>query len=109
MLDIRSGLGIMRLVMEIKTIAELEKAIADGPYTQLGMYPKYFITECGGVLSFETVVDNVERIKEAITDRHYSGWLVCGCDVNWESLLFCDHSGEQIESAYEPIEDNDQK
>lgn len=93
--------------MEINTIAELEKAISDGPYTQLGMYPKYFITNDGGILSFETVVKEAERIKEAIKDDDDFGWRVCGCDVNWESLLFCDHSGKQIESAYDPIEEKD--
>ena len=107
MLDIHRCLGIMRLVMEIKTIEELDKAISDGPFTQLGMYPKYFITNDGGVLSFKSVVDNIELIKDAIKDNDRFGWRVCGCDVNWESLLFCDHSGQQIESAYEPIEEND--
>lgn len=101
-----NGLGIMSLVMEIQTIADLEKAISDGPYTQLGMYPKYFITTDGGILSFKSVVDNVELIKDAIKDKDETGgWRVCACDVNWESLLFCDHSGKQIESAYDPIEE----
>lgn len=98
----------MGLVMEIKTIEELEKAISDGPFTQLGMYPKYFITNDGGILSFKSVVDNVELIKDSINDKSdVGGWRVCACDVNWESVLFCDHSGKQIESAYEPIEEND--
>lgn len=97
----------MCFVMEIKTTEELEKAIADGPYTQLGCYPKYFITNDGGILSFKSVVENLEIIKEAIKDNDRFGWRVCACDVNWESVLFCDHSGDQIESAYEPIEDKD--
>ncbi len=53
----------MRLVMEIKTIEELDKAISDGPYTQLGCYPKYFVTNDGGILSFKSVVENIELIK----------------------------------------------
>lgn len=97
----------MRLVMEIHTIADLEKAISDGKYTQLGMYPKYFVTKDGGVLSFESVFHNIELVKDAIKDKDNSGWLVCGCDVNWESVLYCDHSGKQIESAYDPIEETE--
>jgi hypothetical protein len=108
MLDIHRWLGIMRLVMEIKTIEELDKAISDGPYTQLGLYPKFFITTDGGVLSFDSVKKHIELIREAISDKaDVGGWRVCGCDVNWESVLYCDHSGKQIESAYEPIEEND--
>jgi hypothetical protein len=105
MLDIHRWLGIMRLVMEIKTIEELDKAISDGPYTQLGMYPKFFITTDGGVLSFDSVKKHIELIREAISDKaDVGGWRVCACDVNWESVLYCDHSGKQIESAYDPIE-----
>ena len=81
MLDIHRWLGIMRLVMEIKTIEELDKAISDGPFTQLGMYPKYFITNDGGVLSFKSVVDNIELIKDAIKDNDRFGWRVCELGV----------------------------
>jgi hypothetical protein len=29
------------------------------------------------------------------------GWRVVACDTNWEDgELYCDHSGERIESAY---------
>jgi hypothetical protein len=29
------------------------------------------------------------------------GWRVVACDTNWEDAsLYCDHSGERIESAY---------
>lgn len=76
-----------------------------GAYTELGRYPKYFITSDGGTLSFESAKKNAELIRDAIRDTaDVGGWGVIVCDVNWESFLYCDHSGEQIESAYPPIE-----
>lgn len=95
----------MSLVMEINTIENFETALQTNGFTSLGCYPLYFITNDGGILSFETCVKEADRIKEAIKDDDDFGWRVCACDVNWESLLFCDHSGKQIESAYEPIEE----
>lgn len=98
-------LGIMHVIMEIKTIADLEKCISDGPYSNLGRYPKYFVTSDRGILSFNSVVRNLELIKDSINgSADVSGWRVCACYINWEILLYCDHSGEQIESAYEPID-----
>lgn len=93
----------MSLVMEIITIEDFETALKTNGYTSLGCYPLYFVTNDGGLLSFKSAVKNAERIKEAIKDDDDFGWRVCGCDVNWESLLFCDDSGEQIESAYDPL------
>ena len=104
LLEILRLIGIVIFVMEIKTISDLEMAVSYGKYTQLGMYPKYFITNDGGVLSFESVINNIEIVKGAINDDSRDGWRVCACDVNWESLLYCDHSGKQIESAYDPID-----
>ena len=99
------SVGIMYLVMNIQTIEDFENALKTNGFTSLGCYPLYFITNDGGILSFETCVEEADRIREAIKDNDDFGWRVCGCDVNWESVLFCDHSGEQIESAYDPIEE----
>lgn len=93
--------------MEIITIEDFEKALSTNGFTDLGCYPLYFVTNDGGLLSFKSAKENAELIKEAIKDDDNFGWRVCGCDVNWESLLFCDHSGEQIESAYDPIPEKD--
>jgi hypothetical protein len=91
--------------MEIKTTENFETALKTNGFTDLGCYPLYFMTSDGGLLSFKSAVQNAELIKDAIKDNDNSGWRVCACDVNWESILYCDHSGKQIESAYEPIED----
>ena len=87
------------------SVSQFNKDLENGPYTQLGMYPKYFITSDGCSLSFKSALENAELIRDSINDKaDVSGWRVVACDVNWESLLFCDHSGKQIESAYDPVE-----
>jgi hypothetical protein len=87
------------------SVQKFNSDIESGPYTSIGMYPKYFITLDGGILSFKSARENAELIRDSIRDTaDVSGWQVIACDVNWESFLYCDHSGEQIESAYEPIE-----
>ena len=97
----------MIYVMNINTIEDFETALKTNGFTDLGCYPLYFITNDGGVLSFESCVKHADLVKDAIKDNDAFGWRVCAYDVNWESLLFCDHSGKQIESAYDPIEETD--
>ena len=97
----------MTFTMLIKTVQDFETALKTNGFTDLGCYPLYFITNDGGVLSFKSAKDNAKLIKSAIEDNDDFGWRVCGCDVNWESVIFCDHSGEQIESAYDPIKETD--
>lgn len=87
------------------SIQQFNNDIKVGAYTELGRYPKYFITSDGGILSFESAKKNAELIRNSIKDvADVGGWRIVLCDVNWESFLYCDHSGEQIESAYPPIE-----
>ena len=90
--------------MLIQTVSDFTEAVAM-PYAWPGMYPKYFITSDGACLSYSTAKAEADRIAEAIADRSDAGWRVVAVEINWESVLFCDHSGKQIESAYDPIED----
>lgn len=88
--------------MIIKTIAEFQTALDNGPYAWPGGYPVYFITQDGAALSFDAVKLEQEEIKQAITDQDlHSDWRVIGLDINWEDAsLYCDHTGKRIESAY---------
>ncbi len=87
--------------MNIKTVEDLAKALEMGPYAWPGGYPLFFITSDSAALSFKAVEDNRELIEEAIRDGDNSGWRVVANDVNWEdSALYCDHTGDRIESAY---------
>jgi hypothetical protein len=85
------------------SVQKFNSDLEGGAYTSIGCYPKYFITADGSTLSFKSAKENAELIRGEIRDGDFLGWHVVACDVNWESFLYCDHSGEQIESAYEPI------
>jgi hypothetical protein len=66
-------------------------------YSGVGCYPVFYVTADGGVLSAAAVEENLE----ACCDPDDPGWFVVGHDANWENPdLYCDHTGERIESAY---------
>jgi hypothetical protein len=93
----------------IDYVWQFNKALADGAYAWPGGYPLYFVTADGGALSFESAQENAAQIRDAIIeDDKRGGWRVIGVEVNWEDgELYCDHSGERIESAY--AEPNDER
>lgn len=83
------------------TVAELDEALERGPYAWPGGYPLFFITDDGGVLSFKTVREEYDQIRESIEEDLNDGWRVVAVDVNWEDPeLYDDHTNERIESAY---------
>lgn len=87
------------------SISDFRRDTRNGPYAWPGGYPIYFITSDGGALSFASAKQERRNILESIRDGENGwpadGWRVVGCDINWEDgALFCDHSGERIESAY---------
>jgi hypothetical protein len=87
--------------MKINTPSDFGRAIKSGPYAWPGGYPIFFVTSDGAALSFDSAKENAKQICQAIRDRDRGGWRVIGADINWEDAnLFCDHSGEPIESAY---------
>lgn len=87
--------------MHIKSISEFRRAYRNGPYAWPGGYPLYFITSDGAALSFKAVKENKRQILEAIRDKDRSGWRIVAIEINYEDQdLYCDHTGELIESAY---------
>jgi len=88
--------------MFIKTISDFRAAIRNGAYAWPGGYPMFFITADGGALSFDAAKHERRVILEAIqSNDSRSGWCVVGYDINWEDpALYCDHTGNRIESAY---------
>lgn len=78
------------------------KDLEAGPYAFPGGYPRFFITADGEALSFETANQERVRIVDPITsDDKSGGWMVIGCDINWEdTTLRCAHSNKPIEAAY---------
>ena len=88
------------MYMEITSLAHLKELIANGPYTFPGCYPIYFMTECGDVLSFNTVKKEFDSIRSAY-EYNDKDWLPKYADINYEHTdMHCVHSGELIESAY---------
>lgn len=88
--------------MNINTISDFRAAMRNGPYAWPGGYPCFFVTADGAALSFESAKACRRDILEAIRDNHTSsGWRVEALTINYEDPdLYCDHSGERIESAY---------
>ena len=78
------------------------KDLEAGAYAFPGGYPRFFITADGEALSFESAQKNKALILEAInTDDRSGGWMVIGCDINWEDQhLRCADTNKPIESAY---------
>jgi len=78
-----------------------------GPYAWPGGYPCYFVTSDGAALSFKAARQERRNILEAIANKSNDGWRVVGVDINWEDdSLYCDHTGEKIESAYGASEED---
>ena len=84
------------------TLLEIKRQLRAGRFTSFGCYPLFFVTADGAALSFEAVRENWREVVGAHLHKDArSGWLVDAYDVNWEDAsLFCDHTGDRIESAY---------
>jgi hypothetical protein len=84
------------------TLAEIKGRLRDGPFAWPGGYPIYFITADSAVLSFKAVRAEWRNIVSAhLRNDWRCGWFIQAADINWEDLnLYCDHTGERIESAY---------
>ena len=87
--------------MQIKSLSDFRSVIRNGAYAWPGGYPVYFITSDGAALSFEAAKKEKRLIIDSIANSCNDGWRVIGSDINWEDIdLYCDHTGERIESAY---------
>jgi hypothetical protein len=66
-------------------------------FTPVGGYPLYYLSKDGVVLSSEAVEENIDLCR----DPNDSGWFIVAAGINWENpCLYCDHTGNRIESAY---------
>lgn len=66
-------------------------------YAWPGGYPLFYITKDAGALCPKCVNENLELLSD-IDDPQ---WYIVGCEINYEDdNMYCDHCGEQIESAY---------
>jgi hypothetical protein len=58
-------------------------------YTMVGSHPIFYVTKRGDFLSWQAVQDDPD-LKEIVESSH----------VNMEAEIYCDETGERIESAY---------
>ena len=85
----------------IMTTIQLKTVLRSGAYSWPGCYPLFFITSDGAALSFDSVRANFRAVLWSMRNKVNDGWRVVACEANWEDAsLYCDHSGERIESAY---------
>jgi hypothetical protein len=65
-----------------------------------GGYPLFYLCGDGGVLCAACATADGQT-----EDPHDPQWHLVAADVNWEGdPIPCDHCGEDIESAYGPVE-----
>jgi len=75
-------------------------ALRAGPYTSVGCYPVFVLLTDGSTLSHSAALENVWEIARSTRDG-YGCWEFEAADINWEEPeLYCDQTGERIESAY---------
>ena len=83
------------------TTKDLKSALRAGPYAWPGGYPLFFVTSDGAALSFAAVREQYRSVLHSIRHASNDGWRVVAVEVNYEDpALYCDHTGERIESAY---------
>lgn len=93
--------NFQRTHREIRTVADFKATLRNGPFTALGGYPMFFITNDGATLSFEGARRKFRSIVASIRDKSSDGWRVVGCDINYEDAsMYCEVTGDRIESAY---------
>jgi hypothetical protein len=83
-------------------LGQIKELLRNGPYAWPGGYPVYFITGDGAALSFKAVRQNWHSVVMAHLCGDIRGdWFLIAAQINWEdSQLYCDQTGERIESAY---------
>ena len=85
----------------IDSTQKLKACLRAGECTTLGGYPLYFVTKDGGVLSFESVRNNLFEVLSAIKDQDDPQWEVISLEINYvDNNLYCDYSSDLILSAY---------
>ena len=88
--------------MLINSISDFRRAVRNGPYAWPGGYPLYWIMADGGACEFKVAKTERRAFLQALRDNWRSDqWRPVALEVNWvDADLWCDHTGERIESAY---------
>lgn len=77
--------------------ATIAADIAANPLAWPGLYPRYAITDDGGIICPSCCKSELALITES-TPR--DGWHVVAEDVNYEHQLWCSNCASRIPAAY---------
>ena len=81
----------------------IEKNATSVPeFTEVGMYPLYYITSDNGLLCPDCVNSNLNLCRDKSNDQ----WFAVAQEVNWESRLYCDACSKDIMSAYDVVDED---
>jgi hypothetical protein len=84
---------------------QIEKNATSVPeFTEIGMYPLYYITSDNGLLCPDCVNSNLNLCRDKSNDQ----WFVVAQEVNWESRLYCDACSKDILSAYDVVDEDNE-
>lgn len=85
----------------IRSVADFKATLRNGRFAWPGGYPVYLIYSDGAALCFDCAAKETRNIMPSIQSKARDDWRVVACDINYENPdLYCEHCGEQIESAY---------
>ena len=84
------------------SLTNIKARILEGGYAWPGGYPIFAIMGDSEAMSFQAVKDNWALIISAHLFGHDIQWTVEAFDINYEDEnLYCAHTSELIECAYE--------
>jgi len=86
---------VARHYREIDSINKLKSCLRAGEYTFPGCYRLVFYTDDGSVLSFDSVLENLQEIFYSMRNDMKDGWSIVGLGSVEEidEDVYCDHSG----------------
>ena len=89
---------VARHYRTIDSINKLKACLRAGEYTFPGCYRLFFYTEDGSVLSFDSVLDNLQEIFYSMRNNMKDGWGIVGMGSVEETDedVYCDHSGDLL-------------
>jgi len=89
---------VARHYREIDSINKLKACLRAGEYTFPGCYRLFFYTEDGAVLSFDSVLDNLQEIFYSMRNNMKDGWGIVGMGSVEETDedVYCYHSGDLL-------------
>ena len=87
--------------MQINSVSAFRRAVRNGPYAWPGGYPCYWLMADGYAVKFDVACTERRRMLEALHNGNDDEWRPIALEINWEDAsLYCEHTGERIESAY---------